>query len=313
MHAVLIGAGALGRLYGVHLAAGGADVSFVVRESRPAGDDPFIVERFYGPSQRLILERPRRVTRVPDDADLLLLAVRAEHLTGPLTRALTLAPPVPIIALTPLLPPSLARLEAALGRRVIVALPAVASRLDADRVVRYFVPPLSETSIDRDAAEDPLVRELVETLTRAGLPSGFKANVRDRNPATTILFYPLSLALALAGSMARLLSDRPLLTRALRACRELAPIARAVGPVEPGVSLLVRCSTPRLLRAGIGAARWILPDLVTFIEDHFGTKLSSQHLCLGRQISELAEAHSITTPQLDTLLRDLEARRDAQA
>src|SRR5262249_55632040 len=83
MHIAIIGAGALGRIYGVRLAKSGDDVSFVVRSAHLADTGPIAIELVggdYGPD---VLEAPRRVDTPPPDADVIVLAVRFEHALGP--------------------------------------------------------------------------------------------------------------------------------------------------------------------------------------------------------------------------------------
>ena len=65
MRIAIVGAGALGRVYGVRLALAGEDVRFVVRPSRAASPEPFILEQVNGDKERSVLDHPKLVTSVP--------------------------------------------------------------------------------------------------------------------------------------------------------------------------------------------------------------------------------------------------------
>ena len=97
MHVTVIGAGVLGRIYGVRLAAGGDQVAFLVRSERAAEASPFVLEQVNGPRRRDALDRPERVTEVPRGTRAVLLAVRFDQLgaDSPLLALLRQAPAVP--------------------------------------------------------------------------------------------------------------------------------------------------------------------------------------------------------------------------
>ena len=52
MHVTVLGAGVLGRVYGIRLAAAGDRVTFVVRPERVAEASPFILEQVNGARRR---------------------------------------------------------------------------------------------------------------------------------------------------------------------------------------------------------------------------------------------------------------------
>ena len=298
---VVIGAGALGRAYGVPLAAAGARLSFVVRGSRLEERSRYVAERANGKRGVFVLDEPRRVASVPQDASVILLAVRREQVDRALERTIADAPAVPVVLLTPFLPHSEARLARLASGPCVVALPTVAARIVQERV-QYFVPPFTKTLFESDAGRPEAVQHLLDACNRAGLPAAWSSGVSKRNPATTIAFFPLTVGLSVAGSMSSFL-DAPELRRltlsALRECLELAP---RIGPVAAPLRLALSQAGPSTLRAAVGAARLVAPSLTQLLEDHFAEKLSAQHQVLGQEILELGAEHGVQTRRLSELL-----------
>lgn len=301
MHVIIVGAGALGRTYGVHLASAGATVSFLVRPERMSERAAYVVEPLNGRGPALTLKEPRNVVRVPDDAGVVLLAVRREHMTPGLQAILRDAPAVPLIALTPLLPESEARLAGLIQGPCLVALPTVAARSDA-HCTQFFVPPLAKTLIESELGQPDIVQQLIDALNRGGLPCAWSRGVRRRNPATTIAFYPLTLGLSLAGCMDRFTRDRELCALTLAAVREALDLAARIGPVTPPLRLALRWANARLLRFVVRAARLAAPTVTQLLEEHFAVKLSAQHRVLGEEIVELGRQHGTHVPALTSLL-----------
>ncbi len=301
MHAVIVGAGALGRTYGVHLASAGATVSFLVRPERMAERAAYVVEPLRGRRPALTLNEPTRCVRMPDDADVVLLAVRREHMNASLQRILADAPAVPLIALTPLLPQSEAQLAGLIQGTCLVALPTVAARSDAQRT-QFFVPPFAKTLIESELGQPEIVQQLIDTLNRGGLPAAWSRGVRRRNPATTIAFYPLTLGLSIAGSLDRFTADRELCPATLSAVREALRLAARIGPVTPPLRLALRWANATLLRIAVRSARLLAPAVTELLEEHFAAKLARQHRVLGDEIIELARQHGTSMPALASLL-----------
>ena len=87
MHVAIIGMGALGRVYGVRLALRAAcSVTFVVRTGHAAV--PLSLTRIDGDHASEALSSPTLDTRVPADADVVLVCVRAEQLDASLDAVL---------------------------------------------------------------------------------------------------------------------------------------------------------------------------------------------------------------------------------
>jgi ketopantoate reductase len=300
VHVAVIGAGALGAVYGVRLALrGDARVTFVVRPKRAESREPLVIERIKG-DVREVLEAPSRSAAVPADADVVMVAVGTEDLDalalGELDR--------PFVVLTPMMPKDYARMRAAFGERVLAALPSVVSYARKDGVVRYWLPP-TRTRIDEPPASPrhraAAVRGLAEALTAAGLPTRLELGVHDTNPATTACFIPLAMALSVAGTMAALANDEALCDLAGRACREGVAIGRRLGRPEPGAILAPALGHPWALRAAIRAMQRLSPEALFYAEEHFARKLSQQNLVMAREMAELARERGLSHEALDAL------------
>ncbi len=301
MHIAVVGAGTLGRIYGVHLACAGERVSFVVRENRLGERDPFVLQRLNGRRQRLELPHPTRVASIPVGVSCVLLAVRTDQIDDALGAVLSSAPPVPVVTLTPALPQDLERLETLVGGRSAVAMPTVAGLLEAGSV-RYWSFRRVPTLIERRHEHLPTLEALVAALKRSGLNARLSDDVRRRNPATTITFFPLSLALAVAGG-ARELSRRPeLLALATSACRETLRLARRLGPIELPAAVAARAVRPWWLAGALTLASVVFPRATHFVDEHFGAKLMAQHRRLSEEILELARTHQVRMQAFPELL-----------
>jgi ketopantoate reductase len=289
----ILGAGALGVLYGVRLAChGGADVAFVVRRSRVAEDTPFTVERVGrrgGVRSSDTIDAPTRTEIVPGDADVILLAVGTEDLEA-LERPLGDSE-APIVILTPMLPRDWARVRKAFGERAHAAMPPVAAYVRKDGIVRYWLAP-APTRIDEPRSNAPsraAVEELAASLSRAGLRARLDLGVHERNPATTVCLIPIGMALALAGSVEALEADDALLALTQRACREGVRFAARIGEPEPFAPLAPVFAAPWALRLGFDFLRWLSPEAIFFAEEHFGRKLKAQHAAMIGELARFAE------------------------
>ena len=264
MHVAVIGAGALGAVYGVRLALhADVTVTFVVRPKRAGDASPIVIERVKG-DVRDVLEAPSRATRVPGDADVVLVCVGTEDLEG-----LALGESdAPIVVLTPMMPRDWQKARAAFGPRILAAMPSVVAyaRKD-DGVVRHWLPP-ARTRIDEPRAGDVVdtVNALVDALDRAGLGAHVEMAVHETNPATTVCAIPLAMALCVAGSLEALANDDDLATLAVRACSEGVAIGRRIGRPEIGAQLAPFVASPLALRAMLAGLRRFSPEGLFYLE-----------------------------------------------
>ena len=321
MHVIVLGAGALGRVYGARLAAAGVAVSFLVRQSRIDEHHSFVVEQVNGDKRRDVIEKPRRITAIPQDATFVLLTVRFDQVDcirhdpdNELAKLLLAGPTIPIVVMAPILHPQLDGLRSVVGRRVVSAMPGAAGYVDDvdDRgVVRYWATGIAPTLFDDEAIGEgqPLVRDILEVLARRltndGMPARIEKDVAGLNAASTTAFFPLVAAIDAGHGVDGVLNDKALLETALAAAKECETLAKKIGKVAPWTQLLTRFVGPYTLKPGITLARRVAPETVRFVEKHFGRKLHAQNLAMGETIRELGRQHVIDMPQLDHLLHIL--------
>lgn len=304
MHVVLIGAGALGTVYGVRTAASGAaTVSFVLRPGRevPASSSMQIerVER----SERQTLVEPSWTRSIPNSAHVVVLAIRADNLDDSLSDQLLRGPSVPVVSLTPLLPSSVEHLRSLARGRLTVGMPGVVARRSSKDVVRYWLPRVAPTLIDSRSSTDRAVRDLVDVLVTAGIPTRFEQNVETLNQAAMIAFLPWVLLLdASGGAVDRALASRARLQLTLDASDECRHLALQVGRTPVWAGLLLRFLGRRWLRVGITLARRAYPESIRFVEQHFGHKTHAQNIRLAVEILSLGQQHGIKMEAVDQLV-----------
>jgi 2-dehydropantoate 2-reductase len=301
MHVSIVGAGALGATIGALLGwRGGVDVSFVVRPRRVAETEPFVIESMRGARRHVLA--PERAAEVAPDADVILLAVGTEDLDAIGERLG--GSEAPIVVLTPMLPRDHAAMRAAFGDRVHAAMPnLLAYRRPEDGVLRYWISP-APTRIDEPRGRSPHregIQELVRALSRAGLRGHLELGVHERNPATTVSFIAVAMALAVAGSVDALLADDALLDLAARGCREGVQIGRRIGAPDPFAGLAPLVATPWALRVALRTVARVAPEGIVYLDAHFGEKLVAQDVEMAAQIVALAEDKGVPHAAFDAL------------
>ena len=304
MRVAIVGAGALGSVYGARLGKfAGCEVSVVARA--PAPPSVVRLERVED-GEVLRWEVPARVTTAPADADVILAFVRYEQLGSLPERVVTSS--APVVVMTPMLPVDHARLSAALPGRVVTGMPSVVSYLNDAGAIRYWLPAVATTFVEErpgGAAAGAEV-DLVKRLTRAEIGAKLAPDVLTRNVATTVSFIPLAMALDAAGSIEALLDEHALLSLAFHAADEGRELGRAVGKAEAWASTLLRFVGPMTLKVGIALARSRAPEAVAYVEQHFGRKLHAQNVVMARRIVDLAVDRGTPHEALRKLLERLE-------
>jgi len=129
--------------------------------------------------------------------------------------------------------------------------------------------------------------------------------VRETNPATTVAFIPLAMALDVAGGSDALLADKALLELALDAAREGLSLSRQIGKAAAWAGLLTKFVGPRMLRIGLALARSSSPEAVAYVEEHFGHKLHAQNVAMAEAMTQLAWEKQTPHDALDRLLARL--------
>jgi 2-dehydropantoate 2-reductase len=300
MHVAIVGAGALGTVYGARLARfGGCEVSVVGRAPRPGR-----VARLERVDDGDVLEWqvPAQVDRTPLRVDVVMACVRYEQLE-------TLPPRVegsraPVVVMTPMMLQDHARLTAALPGRVRAGMPSVVSYENDAHAIRYWLPRMATTLIESSAPDAPEV-ELVRRLERADIGARVQDDVLERNVATTVSFIPIAMALDAAGSIDGVLQDEALLALALEAADEGRELGRAVGKAEAWAAMLLRFVGPFTLKMGVGIARSRAEEAVRYVERHFGRKLHAQNVAMAARIVEMAAERGTRHEALGRLLAKL--------
>jgi 2-dehydropantoate 2-reductase len=305
MRVAVYGAGALGSVYGVRLAARArVDVSFIVRASKVGLRDPIAIESVKN-DERESIDVPERVAEIPGDADVVLLAVGTDDLDA--IRPILAARDVPIVVLTPVLPKDWERLRDAFGARVLAAMPNVVAYAREDGVVRYWLPP-APTRIDEPRrTDDVAVRELTRRLDEAGLKARLELGVHEKNPATTVAWIPIAMAFAVAGSAEALGKDDSLLSLTTRACREGASLGKRLGTMEPWAAFSPVIAAPWAMRTWLGLLPRLSPEAVFYAEEHFARKLLGQHRAMIQEMIALAIAKGVEHQAMGELAQRLDA------
>lgn len=320
MHVTVVGAGVLGRVYGVRLAQAGADVSFVVRPSRAAETSPFLIEQVNGGHRHDALDHPRRVAAIDESSDVVLVTLRynqldpgaGDDLVALLRKAGSSS--APIIMLTPMMPAQRDALEKAAGRRVVPSLPGVVGYLNDSDVVRYWIPAAMSTLLDdlpaSDIGEAPraALEAIARRLTQIDLPTRFERDVASQNVATTTSLFPFIAAIDAGGGIDGVLGDKELLGAVLDAAKECEALARKIGKTATVAHVLMKFVGPFTLKPGVALGRKLFPEAVEFVERHFGAKLHDQHIAMGEAILGLGRDHEIPMPALTKIVGMLRSK-----
>jgi ketopantoate reductase len=311
-HVAIVGAGALGRVYGVRLVSRSESaVTLVVRKDRVDDLGPLRIVHIDGDGVKDAWEKPVLSTTVPDDADVVVVAVRADQLDRSLSSLLEKPQDVPVVLMTPMMPVDYARLRGRHGQRVFAGMAGVAAYIDDDGACRYWLPRLAPTLIDEPRPPVPALLGLVDALSKAGFIARLEPGVQDTNAATTVTFTPVAMAIDAAGSIDALLSDRALSDLALAAVREAMELSSRIGEAAPWVGALASFARPTVLRIGAAIGKDRFPEAFDYVERHFGRKLHGQNVATGGAIVELAKTHDTPHEALDGLLQRLEERARA--
>ncbi len=249
-----------------------------------------------------------RVETVPEGTDVVLLAVRADNIDASVQALLASAPGAPVVSLTPLFPEELDKARAWLGDRLVPALPSLASYVDGN-VVRYWLARVPPTLVDEEGARDPAVCDLIRALRAAGIRTKPASQVASRNLALTVAFLPVVLLLhASGGRMDEAVRDRDRLVTTGRAVRASVQLARRLGPLPAASHVLARASTPSAIRSTVWSLERVQPELLRYLEAHFGHKTRQQNRILGRQLVAMGKRERIGVGSVESLLAQCEFR-----
>jgi ketopantoate reductase len=312
MRALVVGAGAVGQVHGHHLARGGAQVGFLVKEAHEAEARAGFV--LY-PLNRPRAERKQPVrstgfevaTSATPGWEVIVLAVPSSALTqGSWLAELARVVPDATVVLLPPGPDDRALVEQHFpaGQVVhgIISLLGYRAPLPGDSGfpepgTAYWLPPLSPMPLD--GAEER-VAPVVAALTAGGLPARAVPGVAALAPFGTALLIPVVAALeAEQWSLPALRRSRRL-SLAVRAAREAsAALARRDGRKVP---LPLRLLTGRAMLANLLRLAPLLPpfDLQTYLRVHFTKVRQQTQECLRSYIA-LAQGAGLPAEALRTL------------
>lgn len=308
IRALVIGAGAVGQVYGSHLARAGVQVAAFVKPGQ--ADDAargFTVHRhrlFRAPVTETFT--PAEVITSPEEVegsrwDLVFLCVPTSALEGiePVLRGVGGAT---VVAFQPGLH-ALARLEGIVPPAHLVtgtiAFLAYAAPLEGESLApgtAVFHPPLAATLLSGEA---PRVDALVELLRRGGCPARAHPDAHVATTFSTSALMPQITALHAAGWSFDALLAGNWLTLAARAASEAMEVAAAETGEKPPLSRhLLR---PLLLRLLVRLSPLLLPfDLERYLRAHF-TKVNAQSRLLLEDYRASARRHGLDADALERL------------
>lgn len=297
MNITVVGAGALGAVYGTKLSHA-ARVSFVVRDLARA---PRLIhiDRINGAAPHGDSLTPVTALEIPADTDVILCTVRADQLDSALADKLAAAN-VPVAVLAPVLPRREAFLRDKLFDRYVAAMPGVIAYEPTDtpheRRVRYWTPKSSPTLVAG-------LPELVALMQQVGLPAEVSPRAGATQAAITIAFFPILTGIAAAGgSIDRMANNKEIMKLGFAATKETRAVARAVSELPAWANAFFKFSSPLLARAGIKLGQSKAPEAFVFLEKHFGQKLAGQNAEVFREIEALARDHGVALEALPRLV-----------
>lgn len=293
MRVLVVGAGAVGQVYGLHLQRGGAEVTWFVRDKyRAAAERGFDLYRLRGRGQPepVRLEGCSVVSR-PDEVaarrfDQVYLAVSSPALGGPwLAELIAATGDATIVTLQP----------GQDDREVLLAAGVPVDRLVSGMItlISYAAPLPGETRFPRPGmaywfppmAPCPMsgprerAAAVVGALRAGKLPARLHPDVLRVAAFPPAILMPLLVALETAGWSLREVVRGDPLARGTRAAREaLAVTAVTTGRRPPlGARWMVR---PWMLRLALAVARRVIPlPLEVYLREHF-TKVHDQTIML---------------------------------
>jgi 2-dehydropantoate 2-reductase len=304
MNVLIVGAGAIGQVFGFHLAQGGARVSYLVRKShalpssrafhldrlrrwgRPR-TDAFRPHRFFTSLDELRAEQWAQVWLcVPSpslETDWVTSLVAA---TGDATLVFL---PAGLEVVDRLAPPK---------ERTVVGLISLMSR-SSGLGVSYWLPPMVTLVLEGPEQR----RAAAVKLLRRGGCAAVSGDARRAGAFGSAVLIPHVVALEAAGWSYRALAQGPWLTDSLAATREASAVAAAqLGTRQPLGPRLLR---PWVLRLALWLARWAVPfSLEEFFQAHF-TKVRRQSEAQLREYIALGKRAGQPTPAIERLVHQV--------
>lgn len=313
MRILIVGAGAVGQVYGRHLAQGGAQVTFFVKPKYEAevaaGLTLYPLNEKHRPVVFKDFDVVTSASQVAERAfDQIWLCVASTAMNGTwLDELCTAAPKAVIISLQPGLD-QMRNLVARFGKERVVSglitLIAWQAPLPGEELspkgVSYWFPPLSPNPFSGPKAA---VRAIVSTLRKGGCPATAQKDTTSVAAMGESILQPLVAALEGSRWSFNELAASPLLFTAMQAAREGLGVAAALTRRKfRAAHLLAR---PLLVRVLIWVAPKVMPfDVERYFAYHFSKVGEQTRLILSNNIRE-AKTRGLPHQALDTLLNRL--------
>jgi len=318
METLIVGAGAVGQVYGRHLSLGGAAVTFLVKPKyREAASEGF---RVYPLNRRdrtqpVMFEGFGIIDSVDEVGakswDQLWLTVSADALLGDWLDALIEKLPAHcvVVCLSPGRD-SYRRLVDLVGEERVISgminlisyqAPLPGETRFSQPGVAYWFPPLSPSPFSGPSGA---VKQVCDTLRRGGQPASVHRDVQSLMGSPQAILMTHLLALEAAGWTFAGLSAGDALERArVGATEALSIIAEKNGV---GRSRILALWRPTLVRLGLKFAPILVPlDLEVYLAYHF-QKVREQTLLFVRQYIEWGEAQGRSVVGLQQLLNSVD-------
>jgi 2-dehydropantoate 2-reductase len=314
MKALLIGAGSVGQVYGRHLARGGAEVTFFVKEKYAAaarrGFSIYPLNSKRGRKQPVRFADFSVMTSLDEVAattwDYVLLCVSStamrsgfwiEELAGAVGDAV-------LVSFQPGLEDHAFLCERFPAERIInsaIALSSYSAPLPGEDLpepgTAYWIPPLARLPFSGPRAA---TRALVKTLRRGGMPARVHKDARTTTAFGGAVLNTQMVALECAGwSFDRLFADTELAELGYGAAREALRISAAQLDKRPPLALRMLRRWQLRMVARL-AVRFAPMDMETFFRVHY-TKVGDQSRYLFDNYVALGERFGIDTPAIEAL------------
>jgi 2-dehydropantoate 2-reductase len=308
MRIVVVGAGAVGQVYGWHLHQGGAEIGFLVKPGRRPAH--FRLERLRGHAVETwesfsVHDDPAAV----GECDAVVLTVASTALAaswleplGRATGAATVAVLQPGIKDVERVAQSIDRARLVQGLIGIVAFrtPLEGDPQFVEEGVAYWFPPFVRTLLEGERS-----RPLVETFRRGGLPIARNDAIASVSAFGGAVLEAHIAALELEGwSFAAARAGR-WMTVASRASRQLAEVAARIVGRRPPAALALVSPTASAFLAPVARA-WMPFDVEAYLRAHF-TKVGPQTLAYFERA--MREADGLPMDAVEELAAGLRASR----
>ncbi len=316
MKVLIVGAGQVGVVYAHHLKAGGADVSFLIKERHVA-----TARRGFHLYRLRLGRKPQHshLTGIPvltgnqevvaaGPFEVILLAVPSPAFReGTWLQDLVTACPHALIAPLQLTTGDKEWLEELLGKerfcQGFISLISFAAPLGPLKVpapgTAYFIPPLAPAPFTGPASARQRLQELAAHFTKGGMHSTVVDNIDGGARLPDAALFALVSALELVGWRIDALKGTDAFNLGLAAAREREAVFEARGAGAPPAAL--KLLTPMTSRMILCAAAKVMPlPLEDFIRVHF-IKVNQQFQEERRRIMAQGAARGVPTPRMKEL------------